>query len=239
MKKSIKSGIYCIECIETNKKYIGQSIDINDRWRRHISELNNNVHDNNYLQNAWNKYGEKCFMFSVLEYCIENNLDERETYYIEKYNTLNRDFGYNLKSGGQNGGSKYSDESKLKMSNSVKNSYNEDLRNKRKLDALNQWSNPKIKAKIIGENNGMYGKTHSEESRKKISNANKGRISWKRNTTPVYCIELNKYYKDATDAGNELECRSSNILNVCRGERKMCGGYHWIFASEINNMEII
>ena len=239
MQENIKSGIYCIECIESNKKYIGQSVDINDRWRRHISELNNNIHDNDYLQNAWDKYGEKCFVFSVLEYCIENRLDEREVYYIEKYNTLNRDYGYNLKSGGQNGGSKYSDELKLKMSNSVKKSYDEKLRNKRKLDALSQWSNPEIKAKILGENNGMYGKTHSEETRKKISNANKGTISWRRNTTPVYCIELNKYYKDATDAGNELGCRSSNILNVCRGERKMCGGYHWIFANEINNREII
>ena len=38
----IKSGIYYIENLINNKKYIGQSNNIKDRWRRHISELNKN-----------------------------------------------------------------------------------------------------------------------------------------------------------------------------------------------------
>ena len=63
MQKERKSGIYCIENIITNKKYIGQSIDVNERWRKHISELNHNYHHNDYLQKAWNKYGEKGFKF--------------------------------------------------------------------------------------------------------------------------------------------------------------------------------
>ena len=69
MQKERKSGIYCIENIITNKKYIGQSIDVNERWRKHISELNHNYHHNDYLQKAWNKYGEDSFKFYVLEYC--------------------------------------------------------------------------------------------------------------------------------------------------------------------------
>ena len=230
--KKQKSGIYCIENIQTNKKYIGQSVDINDRWRRHISKLNHNSHYNDYFQKAWNKYGKESFEFYVLEYCSVKDLDEREIYYIELYQTTNRDLGYNLRSGGQNGGSMFTEESIKKLSQSIKNSYTEELKNQRSKDALEQWSNPEIKAKIIGKNNGMYGKHHTEETRKKISEINKGRKSWRRDITPVRCVELDKEFIDSTDAGKIMNLDGSCILKVCQGKRKTCGGYHWEFIKE-------
>ena len=51
MRKNKICGIYCIENINTNKKYIGQSVNINDRWSKHKNELRQNSHDNDYLQN--------------------------------------------------------------------------------------------------------------------------------------------------------------------------------------------
>ncbi len=235
MQDEIKSGIYCIENISTGKKYIGQSVDISCRWSKHKSELNNRNHHNDYLQKAWDKHGEKDFKFYVLEYCSIEVLDKKEIYYIEQYKTLNRDYGYNLRQGGQNGESILSDESRNKLSNSLKKAYqSSDLREKRRLNALNQWKNPEIKAKILGPNNKMYGRTHTKEAREKISKANSGRISKKRNTTPVFCVELNKNFKDATTAGKELSLDSSGILKVCQGKRKTCGGYTWQF---INNRE--
>ena len=101
MQNERKSGIYCIENIITNKKYIGQSIDVDERWRKHISELNHNYHHNDYLQKAWNKYGEDSFKFYVLEYCDICELDTKEIYYIDLYNTTDRNIGYKLTSGGQ------------------------------------------------------------------------------------------------------------------------------------------
>lgn len=232
MHDKLKSGIYCIENINNNKKYIGQSVDVQDRWRRHKSELEHSVHHNSYLQNSWNKYGEDIFCFYVLEYCEIEQLDEKEIYYIDLYNTTNRDCGYNLKSGGQLSGSYYTKETKEKISKSVKESYqNSNLREVRKNNALNQWSNPKIKEKIIGSNNGMYGRKHTDESKNKMSNAKKGQKAFNRNTTPVLCKELNKQFDDATTAGKELSLDSSGILKVCKGERKTCGGYHWEFLN--------
>lgn len=61
----IKSGIYCIENIRNGKKYIGQSINVYYRWKKHKSELNNNTHDNDYLQKAWNKYGSDIFSINL------------------------------------------------------------------------------------------------------------------------------------------------------------------------------
>lgn len=235
MQNEIKSGIYCIENITTNKKYIGQSTDINDRWRKHISELNHNSHHNDYLQKAWNKYGEDDFEFYILEYCNEDELDEKENYYINFYNTIDRKYGYNLKSGGQ-AHCHHTEEVKNKISESNKKAYqNQELRELRSINALKQWANPNIKEKIMGSNNGMYGKHHNEETRQKISKNRSGISSHKRNRTPVFCIELNRKFDDATEAGKELSLDGSAILKVCQGKRKTCGGYHWKFLNTREN----
>ncbi len=91
------SGIYSITNIINDKKYIGQTYSIKNRWYRHKQELENNTHHNKHLQYAWNKYGQDSFLFSILELCGVDNLNERETYWIKKLNSFND--GYNLTSG--------------------------------------------------------------------------------------------------------------------------------------------
>ena len=78
------SGIYCIENLITHKKYIGQSNNMYIRQGKHINELNKNIHENDYLQKAWNKYGKDNFNFYVWEYCDIDNLDEKEDEYKGK-----------------------------------------------------------------------------------------------------------------------------------------------------------
>ena len=101
MKKCL-CGIYCIENVHNNKKYIGLSSDIQRRWYEHKSDLRNNRHVNIYLQRAWNAYGEEAFKFYVVELCDPSELCDKECYYIEKYRTLSSECGYNLTSGGEN-----------------------------------------------------------------------------------------------------------------------------------------
>lgn len=88
-----------IKNIINNKKYVGQTRSIKDRWNEHIKNLTYNRHGNTYLQRAWNKYGKDNFQFLIIEEVKdENKLTEREQYWIDFYKTRNlKKFGYNLR----------------------------------------------------------------------------------------------------------------------------------------------
>ena len=93
-------GIYKIRNLKNGKIYIGQSTDIKTRWNNHKFELNSNTHRNPHLQNAYNKYGEDAFEFTILERTFEENLNNAEEYWINYFDSTNPEKGYNLKYGG-------------------------------------------------------------------------------------------------------------------------------------------
>ena len=96
--EELKSGIYKITCSENNKVYVGQAINIQDRWKTHIQCLNRNKHHNIHLQRAWNKYGENNFKFDIIEYCEKEDLNDKEIYWIKELSSFKN--GYNRTLGG-------------------------------------------------------------------------------------------------------------------------------------------
>jgi group I intron endonuclease len=88
-------GIYSITNTITGTIYYGQSVNINKRFGKHKSTLNNNKHDNDHLQNAWNKYGKENFEFKPIEIIEDATIDltpiEIKYYYStdNKYNLQN------------------------------------------------------------------------------------------------------------------------------------------------------
>lgn len=94
-------GIYKITNLINGKSYIGQSVNIQKRFNAHKSAAFN-PNNKNYdfpLYRAIRKYGIENFKFEVLEECNESDLNDREIWYISKYQTLNKN-GYNQVDGG-------------------------------------------------------------------------------------------------------------------------------------------
>lgn len=94
--KNIKIGIYMILNTSNNKKYIGSSKNIYQRWNIHKKELNKNKHHNQYLQFSWNKYGKENFEFSIIEITTMENLIAQERYWCSILDTHNSNKGYNI-----------------------------------------------------------------------------------------------------------------------------------------------
>ena len=77
------AGIYAITNTINGHKYIGSSVSIEHRWSLHIHDLSKNKHHSIYLQRAWDKYGADCFEFAVIEYCGNEQLIDREQYFLD------------------------------------------------------------------------------------------------------------------------------------------------------------
>ena len=81
-----KQGIYRIHNLKNDYSYIGQSNDIEGRYRNHMKKLNNNAHGNYYLQRDWNKYHPESFTLEVLLELENMNIaSEVEKAFILKY----------------------------------------------------------------------------------------------------------------------------------------------------------
>lgn len=113
-KDSAQCGIYSITNKVNGKRYIGQTYNFNYRWMRHRSYLKHNTEHNAHLQSAWNKYGEENFEFEIIEKCSFNELDDKEIYWINYFDSKNK--GYNFADGGLGyKGYKHSPEEIMKM----------------------------------------------------------------------------------------------------------------------------
>jgi group I intron endonuclease len=96
-----KCGIYCIENRINNKKYIGLSKDIKRRWREHKKKaFNKNSKEYHHaIYNAIRKYGLDNFDFKIIEECSQEELKEKEKYWINYYKAYEK--GYNMTRGGE------------------------------------------------------------------------------------------------------------------------------------------
>lgn len=90
-------GIYKLTNVINNKYYIGQSKNIEKRLKSHISDSKrvNNQRGQTPLYDDMRFFGHDNFRLEILEECKENELDEKEKYYIEKYDAINDKKGYN------------------------------------------------------------------------------------------------------------------------------------------------
>lgn len=121
-----------------------------------------------YFRNAQRKHGKENFTREIICFCdTEQEAHENEAKYIKQYGTLAPN-GYNISpTGGPHINGQHSEESKKKMS-AAKKGRKLSEEHIQKLKKSHEGVNK-------GENNPMYGKTHSEEIKKKIAQTSRDR----------------------------------------------------------------
>jgi hypothetical protein len=79
-------GIYKITDLKTQQYYIGQSVDVAQRWKDHVKcGLGIEASATNKLYNAMQKDGVYNFTFELMEECPREQLNEKERFWIEMY----------------------------------------------------------------------------------------------------------------------------------------------------------
>lgn len=91
-------GIYKITNLDNGMCYIGQSVDVADRWRQHVKRgVGAEPVTQNKLYPAMKSIGVENFMFELIEECKGNELTPREKYWTDFYQA--QTYGYTVKKG--------------------------------------------------------------------------------------------------------------------------------------------
>lgn len=95
------SGVYKITRLKTNEIYIGQTTSVDKRWQEHVkSALGVGTLASSQLHRAMASDGCENFTFELLEVVSKDKLRERESYYIDFYNS--KTYGLNSVTGDKN-----------------------------------------------------------------------------------------------------------------------------------------
>lgn len=210
------------------KVYIGITMQTPEQRWRHGEGYKSSPH----FYAAIQKYGWDNFEHNILfQNLTKEEACKKEQELIAKYNSMNREYGYNSTSGGD-------------------------------IFVMNEETKQKISQSLMGNKNGL-GHPCSEEKRKKISEAQKGRrlteehkqklseAAKKRHTPcseqakenirkashkkPVYCEELNKVFESVQECSRQLGIPATNISKLCNGRGKTLKGYHLKYYDDTIN----
>lgn len=210
-----------------NKVYIGQTTQKPEyRWNHGFG-----YKDSSLFFASIQKYGWDNFEHIILEKDIpENKLDERESFWINFFNSNNRLKGYNLTSGGTGKLNKQQKIEKKKKILEWRMAHPE-IANKSIKGMQQYWQlHPEEKRQILikaSEKAKEYWQSHPEEKKrnmKKMQDKAK-----EKNTKKILCIETNVSYESAREAFRQTGIHYASIGKVCNGKAKTAGGFHWIF----------
>lgn len=239
-------GIYKIINKINGKIYVGQSVNIEERWKQHeYKAFNANGQAyNSAIHQAFRKYGVENFEYQVIELCSVEELDEKEIYWIEKLDTLAPN-GYNILPGGQktrastrilyckkcgkeicrdNGSGLCRSCVQIKSDISKEELYQALLDNKgnfTKVGAIYGITDNAVRKKCKN-----YGLPHLSSDYKSI----KTKINPKRPVQSLNMItgEIVSTYESIADAARDLGIAKGNhITEACQGKIKSAYGFRW------------
>jgi hypothetical protein len=94
--KQVHTGIYKITNLTNGMCYVGQAVNVADRWKQHIKRgMGAEVPTRNKLYPAMLAIGVENFSFELIEDCTKEELNEKEQYWQDFFKA--KEFGYSIK----------------------------------------------------------------------------------------------------------------------------------------------
>lgn len=212
----MKSGIYMITCKKTKKIYIGLSKDMKGRFQTHLYHLKNGKHANIFMQRIYEEYGKEAFKFTILERCPEDQMHERELFWMNHYDSTNPEKGFNIQR----------DNSKLKK-HQLETCNNLIYRNQISESVKKLWDDPEYKEKMLKAlNTDEIRQLRSEAMKKKHQNSKFKKImakTWKMQSEDEEykkkkAEKVKELWKDPEYREKTLKANKSNYCNQKRNE---------------------
>ena len=220
-------GIYKITNKINNKCYIGQSVDIQQRWSKHLSAFNGEHTPDYKIYRAFEKYGLQNFTFEVIEECEQQHLDEREIYWIEFYNSFAE--GYNMSLGGRAcNGTNDKKVYQYSLDGALIGEYKSAHEAARALNI--QFTNIckvcRGERKTAGGFGWSYEKKEIEEPIQTITKHNTAVLQYDKSGNFI------TEYKSAREAQKQTGISNTTIGLVCKGKGKTAGGFVWKYKND-------
>lgn len=204
---SDKAVIYKLTCSTNGKIYIGKTINLKQRFQRY-KNFGDKSKGRYHFQNAILKYGWDSFSFEILETFDKTTSNDellmRESYYIELFESSNRDKGYNIcKHSVDRTGMKHSEESKAKMrlrrhSEDSKKKISESCKGILRSEKTKTKMSESAKKRECSDETKDWlrtvnvGRICSDETREKLRQANKGKPRSKETVEKIRQTKLRK-----------------------------------------------
>ena len=188
----IKDGICGIYKITSpnNRIYIGQSINIKNRYRAHIKDFH--LYDTK-LTRSFKKYGVTSHSFEIIDTCDKSELDNLETLYIHKYkcideglNTIDRNYT-------------------LMDTSKCKNNYKwTDERKKNHSEFIKRWwkNNPNYKRDV--------------EWKLKLSESRQGKVTAKNENGEYVVVSVDEYNSNPKLVGTTANTKQPKLYKKVR-----------------------
>ena len=191
-------GIYLIRNKANGKAYVGSSVTAKNRLNGHKSLLRRNKHYNRKLQSEYNIYGLDAFEFVIIEDRVNpSKMLSKEEYYIDQLGANHPESGYNTR--------------KIVDSNLGLE--------------LSKESKERIRVAKLGDKNPFFNKHHTEKSRKKMSDARKGKKSyWYGKKLPDYMIRKRSESISGKMSGENNPASKINYQIACDIRSRLSDG---------------
>ena len=246
-EKDYYGFVYETTNLKNGKKYIGQ--------KKFTRGYENYLGSGKYLKPDIKKYGKENFKRDILAIAnTQELLNELEKHFITVNDAVKSDNYYNDINHGQCGNvfaNKTEEEMKeisKKMSKSLKGKFSganhpmfgHSCTEFMTEEKIQQWKE-NISRTSSSENNGMYGKKHTDEAKEKMSKSLKGKFSGANHPRARAIVQLDKdnnFIKEWTciqDAINNVP-KTSKISECCSGYRNTSGGYKWMYKEDYEKM---